>query len=416
MTPPFGAFRRWQGSPDQAGRTSRIPLRERLDVGLFLRRLFGRGGFRLVRLVPRRRLILPKEYWVHGVMLFVVASVVLTNLVATGADRGSLLFALFREGEVEEGPLPAHRDGRGTRRGALLGLIPAASAGGITKGDIEFELANTLAGSALVATGSPETTEASEVRRSELLAYAVQEGDTPGTIAARFGISTNTILWANGIRDGDVIRPGDVLVVLPVSGVLHTVKEGDDVTSLAQRYDAKVEEIIARNGLNTEGAIRIGQKLIVPDGQIRVAPRLAYHPPEPEEEAPAPERPTAEPAPPGVGFVWPGATRAVSQYFGWRHTGIDIRGPHGAPIRAMQGGVVEFSGWLGGYGRLVILRHGNGLTTYYAHLAKSYVGKGEQVARGQVLGANGCTGRCTGPHVHVEVRQHGRPVNPLRYF
>lgn len=400
MTPPFGR-----------------PLRERLDVGLFVRQLFGRRGFRLARLLPRRKLTLPKEYWVHGVVVLIAGAVMAANLFTSASDRDSLLFALFQEGEVEEGPLPAHRSGQAQTRGPLLGLVSAAAAGGVTEDDIEFELANILAGNAVVGTASPETAEASAARRSGVLAYSVAEGDTPGTIAARYGISTNSVLWANGITDGDVIRPGDVLVVLPVSGVLHTVKEGDDVTSIAQRYDAKVEDVIARNGLDTDGAIRAGQKLIVPDGQIRAAPRrLAYH-----EEEPSAEEPTVTPPSlrrqPGLGFLWPTAnSRRISQYFGWRHTGVDISDRSRGSAVAAQGGTVSFSGWLGGYGRLVILDHGRGMSSYYAHLSKAYVAKGQRVSRGEAVGAVGCTGRCTGPHLHFEVRSGGRPVNPLRHF
>lgn len=405
--------------------TSSRLRRERLDVGLFIRRLLGESGFRLVRLLPRWRVTVPKEYCVHGVVLLILGGVVFANLFTTSADRDSLLFALFGETEVEEGPAPV-RPAR-ERRGAFLGLISPAVAGGVSEDDIEFELANTLGGNALVATASPETAEASQARRSDVVAYTVREDDTPSSIGAKFGISTNTILWANGIRDGDIIRPGDILVILPVSGVLHTVASGDDVTSIAQRYDADVGAIIARNGLAEDGAIRIGQKLIVPDGELRVAPRrLAQQREEPsaeEEGEQAGEAGTAasRSAPPSVraagsGFLWPTVSRHVSQYFGWRHTGVDIPNRGRPSVVAARSGKVSFSGWLGGYGRLVILDHGDGLRTYYAHLGEAHAKTGETVSRGESIGRMGCTGRCTGPHVHFEVRSGGRPVNPLRYF
>lgn len=392
-------------------------LREQLDVVLFVRRLLGSAGFRVTRFLPRRKLTLPKDYWVHAVVLLIVGGVVAANAFASAADRGSLLFALFGESEIEEGPLAPPADGA-RRTQALLGLIPTAAAGGVSEEDLEFELANILGGTALVATGSPETAEASTVRRSGVVAHHVQDGDTPASIAARFGVSTNTVLWANGIRDGDIIRPGDVLVILPVSGVLHTVRSGDDVTSLAERYDAAVEGIIARNGLADDGAIRIGQKLVIPDGQIRLRPRrLAAHEEEVEGAEELVEAPTPSPVrAAGPGLLWPTVSRKISQYFGWRHTGIDIPNRSRPPVYAADEGTVEFAGWLGGYGRLVILRHGKGLTTYYAHLGKTLVAKGQAVSRGDALGVMGCTGRCSGPHVHFEARVGGRPVNPLRYF
>lgn len=394
-------------------------IRERLDVSLFLRRLLGNwGGFPLARLLPRGRVFLPKEYLAHGIVLMISGAVVLANVFSTSADRDSLLFALFREAEVEEGPFFKHSAQGGNARASFLGLIPAAAAGGVSEDDIEFELANTLGGNALVATASPETAEASSTSRSSVLAYTVREGDTPAGIAARFGISTNTVLWANGIRDGDVIRFGDVLVILPVSGVLHPVAGGDDVTGIAAKYDAKVEDVIARNGLDGSGAIQVGQKLVVPDGQLTPPPRrLAYHQ---EEEEPQSEDFPAKPSPAAAksdsDLLWPAAARAISQYFGWRHTGIDLPNRSRPPAYAAGDGKVTFAGWLGGYGRLVVLDHGRGLKTYYAHLGQAYVKEGEAVTRGEAVGKTGCTGRCTGAHLHFEVRQNGRAVNPLRYF
>lgn len=370
-------------------------------------------GFRLTRWLPRYRLALPKEYWAHGAVLLIVGVVVAVNALSTSADRGSLLFALFSEAEVEEGLV--HRQNGEDNRGLLLGLVHQAAAGGISEDDVEFELANTLGGNALVATGAPETAEASAAaRRDRVVGYVVRDGDTPGSIAARFGISTNTVLWANGIRDGDLIRPGDILVVLPTSGTLHTVVAGDDVTHVAERYDAKAEDVIRENGLPADGAIRVGQKLVIPDGQILAPRRVArYRADGPGgEDGPAPRSAPV----PGTGLFWPITSRAISQYFGWRHPGIDVPNHSRSAVRAAQDGTVEFSGWLGGYGRLVVLNHGSGRRTYYAHLSATEVKSGARVSRGESVGRVGSTGRSTGPHLHFEVREGGRAVNPLRYF
>lgn len=408
--------RRWPQNPVRF-----IPpqLRERLDLSLFLRRVLGVVGGRFGSFLPRWHLSFTKEHLVHSAVLVIIGLVVLTNVTASSSDRGSLLFALFSEAEIEEGVIARPRQTGDPQRTLLGGFIPPAAAGGISEEDIEFELANTLGGNALVENGAPETAETPDVRRSRTLAYSVREGDTPGSIAARFGVSTNTVLWANGIRDGDLIRPGDILVILPVSGVLHTVVSGDDVTSVARRYDAKVEEVIAHNGLSAEGGIRTGQKLIIPDGQIIHLPRRRFARLEDAEEEGAPETPAARPdaAPvPGGGFLRPVAFKGISQYFGWRHTGIDLPDRSRPTVRAAQDGSVEFAGWLGGYGRLVVLNHGRGLKTYYAHLSETYVKSGEAVNRGENVGRVGSSGRSTGSHLHLEVRDHGRPVNPLRYF
>jgi murein DD-endopeptidase MepM/ murein hydrolase activator NlpD len=98
------------------------------------------------------------------------------------------------------------------------------------------------------------------------------------------------------------------------------------------------------------------------------------------------------------------------------HEGIDIGAPYGAPIGAADGGTVIYAGWLGGYGNLVVLDHGNGLSTAYGHQSDIVVGVGQSVAQGQLIGYVGSTGHSTGPHLHFEVRVNGSPVDPLGYL
>lgn len=98
------------------------------------------------------------------------------------------------------------------------------------------------------------------------------------------------------------------------------------------------------------------------------------------------------------------------------HTGIDLQAPKGTPVHVTADGVVESAGWSRGYGRLVVVDHGNGIDTYYAHLSHFLVLPGEEVRRGQVIALSGASGRATGPHIHYEVRLHGTPVNPYKYL
>ncbi len=98
------------------------------------------------------------------------------------------------------------------------------------------------------------------------------------------------------------------------------------------------------------------------------------------------------------------------------HTGIDIKATYKQPVRATADGVVVFSGWKRGYGKVVIIRHKNGYETWYAHLAYKRVGKNQPVKAGQIIGYAGKTGRTTGVHLHYEIRKNGKPVNPLRYI
>jgi murein DD-endopeptidase MepM/ murein hydrolase activator NlpD len=119
------------------------------------------------------------------------------------------------------------------------------------------------------------------------------------------------------------------------------------------------------------------------------------------------------------GLIWP-VNGPITSPFGWRwgrmHEGIDIGVPYGTPIHAAAAGTVVYCGWMSGYGNLVAIDHGGGLSTAYAHQSSIAVGCGQSVAQGQVIGYVGCTGHCFGPHLHFEVRVNGSPVDPLRYL
>jgi len=127
-------------------------------------------------------------------------------------------------------------------------------------------------GNTLVANAGPITFVTQEPR-DEVINYVVQEGDVPSTIAAAHGISTATLLWANKLSDGSLIRPGDELTILPVSGVVHRVKDGDNIGSIAKQYEATEEDIIAFNDLPADGLINIGDQLVVPDGVMPAPPK-----------------------------------------------------------------------------------------------------------------------------------------------
>jgi murein DD-endopeptidase MepM/ murein hydrolase activator NlpD len=124
-------------------------------------------------------------------------------------------------------------------------------------------------------------------------------------------------------------------------------------------------------------------------------------------------------------FAFPSNARTSSP-FGWRthpilgyrrfHAGLDFAASYGSTIRAADSGTVIFSGWYGGYGKTLIIDHGRGLTTLYAHCSKLYVAEGQRVQKGQAIAAVGSTGLSTGPHLHFEVRRNGSPVNPAKYL
>jgi murein DD-endopeptidase MepM/ murein hydrolase activator NlpD len=120
-----------------------------------------------------------------------------------------------------------------------------------------------------------------------------------------------------------------------------------------------------------------------------------------------------------AGMIWP-VSGPVTSGFGWRwgrmHQGVDIAAPSGTPIAAAASGRVIYAAWMSGYGNLVVVDHGGGLATAYAHLSGYAAGVGQGVAQGQTIGYVGCTGNCFGDHVHFEVRVNGSPVDPLGYL
>lgn len=287
----------------------------------------------------------------------------------------------------------------------------------ITFEDPEANFSNTLGGTAVVAPlqplvaepGSDQTTPA---RRKPSL-YTIQAGDTVAGIAARFDVSENTILWANGLSSRDILSVGDHLTILPTTGVLHTVRSGDTVVDIARKYDAQAEDIVEFNGLEDSSQLSIGQKLTVPDGAASPAsaPRIV-----PPGTVTQPDKP----APPGIVADGPGMLRPVdgyvSQPFGrYGHSGVDLAGNGGHAFHAALDGTVDFSGWRAGYGKAAIINHGNGLKTLYGHASTLYVASGQTVKKGDTLGSVGSTGRSTGSHLHYEVVVNGVHNNPCKF-
>jgi len=268
--------------------------------------------------------------------------------------------------------------------------------------------------------------------RKEIIEYTVKPGDVVGSIADRFGVSVKTILWANDLSYNSYIRPEQKLKILPVSGVLHKVSSGDTLKGIANKYNAEVEDIVEYNDLANRTSIQIGQQLIIPHGeksqrslqtqqsqsrQNTQTTQATQPESEPEvKQVTSPSRSVDTPA--GSGYIWPATVHNITQYFGWRHTGLDIAGDRGTNLLASKSGrVVKSScGWNGGYGCYVVIDHGGGVRTLYAHAYRLYVSRGERVTQGDVIASMGSTGRSTGPHVHFEVRIRGRKKNPLKYI
>ena len=252
------------------------------------------------------------------------------------------------------------------------------------------------------------TTALSDKPRFEIIDYEVVKGDTLGSIADKFGISIDTIKWANSLKTEKLI-PGQSLRIPPVTGIVHRVGAGDTIYSLAKKYKSDAQKILnfpANDFADLDTfALNVGQILFVPDGVEPSAAPIFRTAPVPQFIAGA-----------GGKFMWP-TQGIITQYPVSYHMAVDIANPSLPPVAAGEAGTVSFAGCLRyGYGCHVIINHSDGFQTLYAHLSSYNVSAGDAVGRGQVIGRVGSTGRSTGPHLHFEVRKNGVPLNPLSYL
>ncbi len=230
--------------------------------------------------------------------------------------------------------------------------------------------------------------------------YVVQGGDTVPAIASRAGISLETLIQVNHLISGDDLTVGEVLVVPPVDGSMAAVLPGQSLVQIADAHKADPAAIRAANHLALGAPLP--NELFIPTASTPEAPARAA------PIAPSENRRHL------VRFVWP-TQGAVTQSFWKYHPGIDIANAWGTPEVAADGGRVVFAGW-GAYGIYVEIDHGNGFSTLYGHMARVAVSPGQTVTSGQQIGAMGCTGQCTGPHLHFELRLRGVPQNPSSYL
>lgn len=251
-------------------------------------------------------------------------------------------------------------------------------------------------------------TQISQKPRDQVVAYSVQKGDTLAKIAEKFSVSVDTIKWANDLKTDD-LSIDQVVKIPPVSGIVHKVVEGETVQSIAKKYKTDAQKIVNfpfNDFADLETfSLNVGQTLIVPDGVQPEAAAIVF------------ARPSFLSNPLGTGrLLWP-TSGLITQYPIWYHMAFDIANPGGPGVMAADTGVVILTGYdRFGYGNHIIVDHGGGFSTLYAHLTEYYVKAGDRVGRGQVIGRMGSTGRSTGMHLHFETRVNGVPVNPAQYF
>ncbi len=234
----------------------------------------------------------------------------------------------------------------------------------------------------------------------------VRRGDTVYGIARRTGVSLRQLVQLNGLRPPYLLHPGDRLR-LPARQ-RHRVRRGETLYRIANRYDVPIRELVAVNGLKPPYVIRPGQELVIPTGRgeamaVAGAGRLPAPPPS------------------SGGFGWPVIGRIIATFGpkpgGLRNDGVNIAAPRGAPVRATDSGVVAYAGdGIRAFGKLILIRHGNGWVSAYAHNDELLVHRGDVVRRGQIIARVGQTGLVDTPQLHFELRRGKRPVDPLRHL
>lgn len=258
---------------------------------------------------------------------------------------------------------------------------------------------------------------------NKMVQYRVQPGDSPWSIAQKFDIQPETILWANenlNVMAGN-LSIGDTVNILPVDGVLHTVQDGDTLETLVRLHVTPAQEILEYFGNNFDltkpAQLAVGQQIIIPNG---VAPISWSEAQAPGMALTGGSRGGYSSEVPNLGtgyFIWPVNTYTLSQEYWSGHPAVDLATDFRQPVFASDSGTVVFSGWDDtGYGNMVIIDHGNGYQTYYSHNEANLAGAGQTVMKGQQIAESGSTGNSTGNHVDFRLLLNGAFQNPLAYL
>lgn len=304
------------------------------------------------------------------------------------ADAGvfSWLFGTADAAETEQ-TFPSNSQNIALLQAAISPVGDASSA----KGDVA------IVGETSLLPETFATTPLKSADDDQISLYVVHPGDTLPAIAKMFGVSTNTIRWGNDLTSSN-ITVGQTLVILPISGIQHVVKKGETVQSIAKLHKGDVDEILQYNNLTKDSKLALGDVVIVPDGEA-VSYGVATG-----------ATPPAYPVYEGY-YMRPIIGGRKTQGIHGRN-GVDLASFYGANILASADGQVIISrgsGWNGGYGKYIVVKHDNGTQTLYAHLSATLVSVGDNVKQGQVIGKMGNTGRSTGVHVHFEIRGARNP-------
>ena len=281
--------------------------------------------------------------------------------------------------------------------------------------------------------------------------YHAKKGDNLATIAKQNDLDFFTILSVNGLKESNDISIGQKLRIPNQRGVMHKISRGESIEDVALMYDVNIRKIIRVNQVLDPNDIKPGVELFIPDAKITTEYQkslLVRSGVELERSGVdsndrnrrnssgsiASGRSTSRKnnvkagneitVASGVAIANPCDTTKINSSFGYRrdpftghrafHAGTDIKAEYGADVSAAMDGTVTYAGWMGGYGKLIVITDKNGYSTRYGHLSRINVRKGSQVRQGQTIGTVGSTGRSTGTHLHFEVRKDGNPINPQK--
>ncbi len=280
-----------------------------------------------------------------------------------------------------------------------------------------------------------------KVEPIKIKSYMIAKGDSLWSIANSQNIEVDTLIGSNNFKSSSRLRPGATLRIPNQDGIFYVMKKGDTIEAVAKRYGVSKTKMRQVN-INVDTAnLKTGDEIFLPgakpDGlmehkddvkiaEIKKADKSSKtKAAKNDKSVKSVKIPKGEVAVAKGAFRWPIMGR-INSPFGWRyhpitkrrdfHTGIDIKANRNDPIKAAAPGRVVYSGWMGGYGKVLVIEHLNGQSSLYAHCSSLLVGKGENVSSGKLIAKIGTTGRSTGPHLHFEIRNGNSPVNPIKYL
>jgi murein DD-endopeptidase MepM/ murein hydrolase activator NlpD len=267
-----------------------------------------------------------------------------------------------------------------------------------------------------IANPKVATTVSSSKLKEKYTKYTVLGGDTLSGIATKYGITSDSIKWSNNITDENALKPGQELNIPSVTGIVYTIKSGDSLEGIANKFKTSSALILSQNDLYGEELV-IGAQLIVPDGVIEAPPAPKVATTSGTSSKSGGRYGSASPIGRTGSFRFPTSVGRSGYYNGYHWWAIDVPNSIGTPIYAADSGQIVQAkyGYNGGYGNTILINHGAGFSTRYAHMSTLLI-LGGYVTKGQVIGYMGSTGRSSGSHLHFEVMVNGAKQNPLRYL